>query len=212
MRSGCLGHAVEPRTTYHHGDLRNALVEAGARLAEEGGPEGVGIRAAARRVGVTPTAAYRHFGGAEELLGAVRERAFAALGRAVQEEVAKVDSGGGAGAVAVHRLHAIGRGYVRFALAEPGLFRTAFGQGGGTLPAEGTAGTASAIGLLSGVLDDLVASGALPPERRPLAEVAAWSAVHGLARLLLDGPLAPLPAHAREAALERTLTMISSGL
>jgi len=53
---------------YHHGDLRNALGEAAAQLAKEGGPESVTVRAAARLVGVTPTAAYRHCTGHSELV------------------------------------------------------------------------------------------------------------------------------------------------
>jgi AcrR family transcriptional regulator len=58
---------------YHHGDLRNALVAAAAELAAKGGPQSVTIRAAAREVGVTPTAAYRHFAGHEDLLNAAKE-------------------------------------------------------------------------------------------------------------------------------------------
>ena len=208
------------RPTYHHGNLRKALVEAGTRLAEQGGPEHVGVRAAAREVGVTPTAAYRHFADADELRSAVKDRAFQALAEAVQAEVASVadpgagdaGSAGDAGDVAARRLEAIGRGYVHFALAEPGLFRTAFGQGGGTIPTDSGAETRSAFALLVEVLDDLVIAGWLPADRRPLAEIAAWSAVYGLARLLLDGPLAPLPGDVREAALQRTLAMIREGI
>lgn len=216
--------AVGSRATYHHGNLPEALVAAGAALAERGGPEQVGVRAAAREVGVTPTAAYRHFASAEQLRAAVRDRAFAVLSRAVQAEVTKVDSVGGeeealspsramaVGDLAARRLEAVGRGYVHFAVAEPGLFRTAFGHGGGTLPPDTAAVPGSAFALLADVLDDLVTAGRLSPARRPLAEIAAWSAVHGLAHLLLDGPLAALPEAAVEAALDRTLAMIGQGL
>jgi hypothetical protein len=61
-------------------------------------------------------------------------------------------------------------------------------------------------------LDDLVASGGLAPERRAFAEVAAWSAVHGLSVLLLDGPLRALPADAREQAIDRVLDTVLDGL
>src|SRR4051794_6031513 len=64
-----------PRATYHHGDLRNALVSAAADLAERGGPDAVTVRAAARAAGVTPTAAYRHFAGHAELLDAAKHEA-----------------------------------------------------------------------------------------------------------------------------------------
>jgi len=202
--------ATTTRPTYHHGDLRNALIDAGAKLAEQGGPTAVGVRAAARQVGVTPTAAYRHFANAEALQGAVKERAFDVLAEGMRAEMATLEPSGDAAEDAVRRLYAIGRAYLRVALAEPGLFRTAFGEERGS-PATARETDASFL-MLSRGLDDLVEAGYLPAERRPLAEFAAWSAVHGLARLILDGPLAELPADAREAALERTLDMVARGL
>ncbi|MGH8775412.1 MAG: TetR/AcrR family transcriptional regulator [Jiangellaceae bacterium] len=198
------------RERYHHGDLRNALIAAGAKLAEAGGPTAVGVRAAAREVGVTPTAAYRHFTNADDLLGAVRLCAFDTLADGLRAELATVEPTGDAAQDALRRLSAIGRAYVRVALAEPGLFRTAFGeeQREPDPPRE----TDAAFLMLIQGLDDLVTTGSLPAERRPLAEFAAWSAVHGLARLILDGPLAGMPDDARDAALERTLDMVGRGL
>jgi hypothetical protein len=99
---------------------------------------------------------------------------------------------------------------VTFALAEPGQYRTAFGRGAGSL--EAARGEGTAFTILSEVLDELVAAGELPLDRRPMADLAAWSAVHGLAMLLLDGPLAALPPAARDATVTRTLAMIRSGL
>jgi AcrR family transcriptional regulator len=205
-----MARATTERSTYHHGDLRNALIGAGARLAERGGPTAVGVRAAARVVGVTPTAAYRHFANAEELQGAVKERAFDVLAEGMRAELAILEPTGDAAEDARRRLYAIGRAYLRVALAEPGLFRTAFGEERGD---RATArDTDVSFRMLSRGLDDLVATGYLPPQRRPLAEFAAWSAVHGLAHLILDGPLAELDAGAREAVLERTLDMVARGL
>ena len=62
---------MTPKRGYHHGDLRNALIEAAATLAEKNGPHAVTVRAAARAAGVTPTAAYRHFENHDQLLRAV---------------------------------------------------------------------------------------------------------------------------------------------
>jgi AcrR family transcriptional regulator len=203
-------HATTTRPTYHHGDLRNALIAAGAKLAEQGGPTAVGVRAAARVVGVTPTAAYRHFANADALQGAVKERAFDVLAEAMRTEMATLEPTGDAAEDARHRLFAIGRAYLQVALAEPGLFRTAFGEERGS-PATARDTDASFL-ILSRGLDDLVATGYLPAGRRPLAEFAAWSAVHGLAHLILDGPLAELDTDARQAVLERTLDMVARGL
>jgi AcrR family transcriptional regulator len=205
-----MARATTTRPTYHHGDLRNALIAAGAKLAEQGGPTAVGVRAAARAVGVTPTAAYRHFANAEALQVAVKDCAFDALAESMRSELAALEPTGEATEDALRRFYAIGRAYVRVALAEPGLFRTAFGEErGGAATARDTD---ASFQILTRGLDDLVTTGYLPAERRPLAEFAAWSAVHGLARLVLDGPLADLPADAREAVLERTLHMVARGL
>src|SRR3989442_3808964 len=74
------------RSTYRHGDLRRALLEAGIELARHGGPDAVVLREATRRAGVVPNAAYRHFASRRELLQAVRSAAPAALAAAMGSE------------------------------------------------------------------------------------------------------------------------------
>src|SRR6187431_3001491 len=76
------------RAPYHHGDLRNALVGQATDLARSGGPDAVVLREAARRVGVSPSAAYRHFPSLEALMAAVSSRAREALGTAMLERIA----------------------------------------------------------------------------------------------------------------------------
>lgn len=185
---------------YHHGDLRNALVHAAAELAETGGPEAVTVRAAARHVGVTPTAAYRHFTNHEELLDAAQEQAQRTLFGAMAETMADL----GPQAHPITRLGAVGRGYITFALREPGLFRTAF-CGDQQTPSP-------AFELLAGVLDELVAVGFLDPADRPDAEYAAWSSVHGMASLIIDGVLDDLDDAGKDQAIRRTLAVIERGL
>src|SRR3954469_10640740 len=111
---------------YHHGNLRQALVQAGTKLAREGGPSAIVLREAARRVGVSANAAYRHFSALPDLVEAVAFDALSALARSMEAELAKCRPSGDSGADAVARLDAVGRGYVHFALGEPGLFATAF--------------------------------------------------------------------------------------
>ncbi|MFG2193736.1 TetR/AcrR family transcriptional regulator [Streptomyces sp. NPDC048639] len=214
-----MGSIKGAKSGYHHGDLRNALVEAAVELAADGGPERVVLREAARRVGVSPTAAYRHFSGQGDLLEAVKIRGQQALAASMAEAVHAVAVDGDAGEAAERRMKAIGRGYIRFAIEHPGLYRTAFCR---TPMAEAGAFTGlvapddgpefSAFRVLSEALDVLLASGRMRPESRPAAEVAAWSGVHGLSQLILDGPLALLPADERDAVVERTLTVIVAGL
>ncbi|WP_189184871.1 TetR/AcrR family transcriptional regulator [Streptomyces albiflavescens] len=207
------------KSRYHHGDLRNALIEAAVELAAEGGPERVVLREAARSVGVSPTAAYRHFNGQGELLEEVKIHGQQALAASMSEAVRVLPGLDDPGEEAVRRTEAIGRGYVRFAIEHPGLYRTAFCR---TSAAEEHDFTGlevpdgspefAAFRELSDTLDTLVAAGRMRPDNRPAAEVAAWSAVHGLSLLILDGPLALLPADQRDAVVERTLTTIVAGL
>ena len=196
------------RSSYHHGDLRNALLAAGARLAEEGGPDAVGVRAASRIVGVSPTAAYRHFENAEELLSGVKDHAFQVLTEAMRDRLGTVPAAGDPGDAAVHRLEALGRAYVEIALREPGLFRVAFCEKG-ALPFDDLP---APLVLVAQVMDDLVETGRLPVERRPMAEIAAWAAVHGIARLALDGPLAGVPEEMYSAAVDRVIDVTLRGL
>ncbi|MEE1942131.1 TetR/AcrR family transcriptional regulator [Streptomyces sp. TRM 70361] len=227
------------KSGYHHGDLRNALIEAATELARAGGPEAVVLRAAARRVGVSPTAAYRHFTGQGDLLRAVKARGQRWLADTMEEVAGELArDAGGAGAAAEERIRAMGLGYLRFALAEPGLFRAAFcrlplpeeeegreGEARGEVAGGGAGGAggfgpdgprdaraASAYGLLGEALDALAATGRMPAGRRPGAEFAAWSAVHGLAVLILDGPLSRLPGEQRDAVVEGVLASVLRGL
>src|ERR1700739_3955307 len=114
------------RRAYHHGDLRRALLEAGIALAREGGPAAVVLREATRRAGVVPNAAYRHFASRQDLLEAVRASALADIAQTMEAELAAVNPTLPAAEQARTDLRAVGLGYLRFALAEPGLFRTAF--------------------------------------------------------------------------------------
>ncbi|WP_457109497.1 WHG domain-containing protein [Marmoricola sp. URHA0025 HA25] len=202
------------RATYHHGDLRNALVDAAADLAERGGPDAVTIRAAARGAGVTPTAAYRHFAGHAELLDAAKGEALERMATMILEALGDPPEGGDAVDAALHRMRAGGRGYVRFALAQPGLFRTAFCRSTHDDLQDARAALAAAPphAFLTEALDELVEVGWLDPALRPHAETPAWAAVHGLSLLLLDGPYQSLDDAEREALIDATLEMTLRGL
>lgn len=195
---------------YHHGNLRAALVDAATELARAGGPDAVVLRAVSREAGVSHNAAYRHFADRDDLLRAVRERCFERLGARMREAQAAAAAPTDDETAAWGRLDATGRAYVAFALEEPGWFRTAFGS----VPAvgDGVGGEASPYRILAEALDGLVAVGAVDPARRPGAEWAAWSAVHGLATLLVDGPLRHLPAADVAAATDVVVGTVSAGL
>ena len=200
---------------YHHGNLRAALVETALRMARDSGPDAVALREVSRRVGVSHNAAYRHFADREALLGAVGEAGMELLTQAMHRRLAGVPDGLDPVARAQQRLRAVGRAYVEFALAEPGLFRTAFSALAHTAPVE-PEGTpeedAGPYALLNTVLDELVEAGHLAPERRPNADVVCWSGVHGVAVLHLDGPLKDAPAEELEASLLRFFDIVERGL
>lgn len=204
------------RKTFRHGDLRRALLEAGMELARVGGPGAVVLREATRRVGVTPNAAYRHFASHGDLLRGVRADALARLAVGIEAEMAKVRSSKKPGQTARAMLRAVGKGYLKFALAEAGLFRTAFSV---TDPVEGDLDAAKAgqtglnpYQLLGLALDTMVEAGVLPAERRGGAEYLAWSAVHGFAFLILDGPLHSATEKEIESLAGRLLEMVEKGL
>jgi AcrR family transcriptional regulator len=185
-------------------------------MAREGGPDAIVLREATRRSSVSPNAAYRHFADRQALLDAVSA---AAPGRApdrMEQAIASATPTGDEQADARQYLRAAGTGYLAFAREEPGLFRAAF-----TIPHDLTEATtpdkAGMFGrtpfqILGDALDRLVSSGALPAERRENAELHAWSSVHGLGMLVIDGPLRGLTDAMVQTATERLLDMVDRGL
>ncbi|MBE9604750.1 TetR/AcrR family transcriptional regulator [Acetobacteraceae bacterium H6797] len=165
-----------PRSAYHHGDLRLALIEKGLRLLAERDAEALSLREVARAVGVSATSVYRHFPDKSALMTALAQEGLRQLGAAQAEAAAAV---GGAEAFA-----ATGRAYIRFALANPALFRLIFASP--ALAPEKARGP-----LHSQAGEMLQAHAAALSARRggeaQIRAIRAWSLVHGLAMLMLDG-------------------------
>ncbi|MFB9315316.1 TetR/AcrR family transcriptional regulator [Nocardioides plantarum] len=194
---------------YHHGNLREALADAAVESAREHGPDGLAVRELARRVGVSHNAAYRHFADRDALVDVVAERAMNGLVEVMERRIA--------GVTETHpvrraraRLTELGRGYVDYAVAEPGLFRVLFTaypefpeMGTGTEPGDPFA-------MLNAALDDLVAVGYLAPRTRAGAAITCWSAVHGFSVLCIEGPLRGLAQSDRDAALAAMLDTIDA--
>ncbi|MCA0442319.1 MAG: WHG domain-containing protein [Proteobacteria bacterium] len=207
------------RSTFRHGDLRRALLDAGVALAREGGPGAIVLREATRRAGVVPNAAYRHFESRQALLEAVRAAALAALARAIEAEIDAAQQLPDPRRRARAAFRGVGLGYLRFARQEPGLFRTAFAarpfdvheRAAQDDAARGASGM-DPFELLCHALDGLVQAGVLPAAQRQGAEFMAWSAVHGMAMLQLDGPLRGLGEAPSQALAERLVAMVEQGL
>jgi len=200
-------------STYHHGNLRAELVREAVVLAREKGAAGVVLREVARRAGVSHNAAYRHFADRDELLALVAEAGLAELEAAMKARL-RGRFGGTPADRARKRLRAIGRAYVEFALAEPGLFGVAFAApltGEPDQPMEDPS-EGGPFALLGQALDGLVEAGLMTAERREGAEIVCWSAVHGFATLHLEGPLREQPPTERDVELERMLDLLERGL
>ncbi|MFE2408193.1 TetR/AcrR family transcriptional regulator [Kitasatospora sp. NPDC057904] len=209
------------RAGYHHGNLREALVRAGVELAREGGPSTIVLRETARRVGVSPNAAYRHFSALPDLVDEVARDSRRRLAEAMDAELERRTPAADPGLDAAGRLTAVGEGYIRYALAEPGLFATAFPTGGKTRapersgqdPApddEGDGVRRGPFAILQEALAALDAAGLLAGPAAT-ATFNAWAGVHGLALLLL-GPYAELPDEERESALTDGVAFVVRGL
>jgi AcrR family transcriptional regulator len=195
---------------YHHGNLRAVLVDTAVELARTTGPDGVVLREVARRAGVSHNAAYRHFDDRAALLLEVSDRAMAELEQAMATRIAAVRVKDPAKR-AQERLRETGRAYVDFALREPGLFAVAFTVPEAPRPPD-VGDMTGPYAVLNAVLDELVESGAMPPERREGADVGCWAMVHGFAELHVHGPLRALPPELRKPMLESVLDLVQRGL
>jgi AcrR family transcriptional regulator len=203
MSTSTLENSEKP---YHHGHLREALVEAALAAARAEGPDAVVLRAVTRAAGVSPNAAYRHFADRDDLLRAVAVRCqkeMADLMRTRLKEAGPLPGPDGAW----RRLRVAGHAYVEFALAEPGWFAAAFAVP--LRPADALDDEPGLYGILAAVLDELVRCGAISPAVRPGAEYVAWSAVHGIATLLTGGSLRDLPPDEKDAAIERVINAVA---
>lgn len=168
--------------SYHHGNLPESLLNAVDELATKFGLEAVTLRACAKIVGVSPSSAFRHFSDKRALLTAFASRALDQLSDALQ--TAKDD----AQRQQLDEYLAVGLAYVKFALDKPAFFRAMWREEAIYNADEAYVRSAERLrGYMeagfAGTLDDD------DPDNLNISEVLAWSAVHGLASLLIDGPL-----------------------
>lgn len=174
----------DEKKTYHHGDLRAALVQEGLRLLEARHGDDIGLREVARAVGVSATAVYRHFPDKAALLRALAAEGLERLA-AAQREAFDAAGGGKAGFLAT------GRTYVRFALANPALFRLIFSNPPGQ---DLMTGAPDAVPEAFRMLREnaaFVAPRGANSEAVGIVALDAWAQVHGLAMLMLDGQIPP---------------------
>ena len=191
-------------TPYHHGNLRDALVEAAVDVVREGGPEALALRELARRVGVSHAAAYRHFADREALVDVVAQRALQTFVERIHERLATIHESDPV-TRARRRLVEIGVAYVGFALTESGLFRLLFTAYPDAPDGKSELAGEDPYAMLNEALDDLVEVGYLDERDRVGADVTCWAAVHGFSVLNVEGPLRGLQQVDRDVALSTML-------
>jgi len=174
---------ISPRRPYHHGKLKQALVEAALALAEQAGAENVTVREAARRAGVSPGAPFRHFPDRESLMAAVaaeaqrrlRAEIDGALGEAPKDPLA--------------RFRAVGLAYLRWALRNPAHFQIIsthdlFDHERSEVLSQDNA---KIIGMTEAALAEAAAAGLLAHPDLRLVRLAGRALVYGFARMAIDG-------------------------
>lgn len=206
---------AEGSTPYHHGDLRRALVEAALALVTEEQDWGFSLREAARRAGVSHNAPYKHFADKRDLLAAVAAVGFEALRARLVSAVAEAQSPEAA-------LLAIGVAYVRFGMENPAHYRLMFGPtltaGEGGLPpvvAEAAAGAKAVLGeaILRGARAGRFTPSPSSQGELDVAALSAWSLVHGLTMLAIDGlAKAGAPSSFPDAVIAGVVRALLDGL
>lgn len=168
--------------TYHHGNLAESLLNAVDDIATQFGLEAVTLRACAKKVGVSPSSAFRHYSDKRDLLTAFATRALLQLSAVLSLANADAQKQG------QDALLAVGLAYIRFALDKPAFFRAMWGEE--TIYSEDAryldAAETLSKNLKGGFADSIKDT---DPESLSPEELLAWSSVHGLANLFVDGPV-----------------------
>ncbi len=185
--------ARKPQNTYHHGDLRGALIKAALRDAEQGGPEAISIKALAKELGVSQPAPYRHFADRDALLAAVTAEAFREFSAMLREAMAKASK--------QSKLSRLAQATLDFGLKRNGIYRLMFVSRTVSCAAKGSelhAATSETFGL---VLEALEAPAVGYLRERHALKI--WAALHGVVMLAEQGLFTGEAAHTtREELVE----------
>ncbi|WP_051440943.1 AcrR family transcriptional regulator (plasmid) [Ensifer sp. WSM1721] len=171
--------------SYHHGDLRNALLTAALMLVEENGLEGLSLRKVAARVGVSHAAPEHHFPTLRHLMNAMATRGFELFARSMAEERASSPD------IPVEQLRAAARGYLAYARTHPGLFRLMFTSNlldwnDPVLLEQARCGHQQLVEICAPAAEFM---GLRTDAERRALENLVWSQVHGQAHLTIDQKL-----------------------
>jgi AcrR family transcriptional regulator len=193
---------------YHHGNLRQALVDAALQLIEEKGPTGFTLSEAAKTAGVTPAAVYRHFEGREDLIAEAARQGYQVFADLMDYAYAKGQPS------ALASFEATGRAYLAFARKYPGHYVAMFESG---ISINSTPELAILANRALGVLERAAAelSQHIPPDRRPPAQMVSahiWAMCHGVVELFARGSPGTKSPFPPEELLETGIGIYLRGL
>jgi AcrR family transcriptional regulator len=177
------------RAAYHHGDLREALIESALELIAQDGVHGFSIAEASRRIGVSSGAPYRHFADRDELLAAIWARALDVLRAMYLDSITPAEP-------AAHRLAALARAYVRFAAEHRPMFETALRAG---IDKRRYSELLRADERVDAIFAALVKEICGDPDAAQALAIAVEATAHGHAVLMLDGDYGDGPDAAADA-------------
>ncbi len=193
---------------YHHGNLRQALVDAALQLIELKGPTGFTLSEAAKQAGVTPAAVYRHFAGREDLIGEAALQGYEVFADLMEYAYSKGQPS------ALASFEATGRAYLAFARKYPGHYVAMFESG---ISVNHTPELAQVAGRAMGVLEKaaMELSTRIPPEKRPPARMVSahiWALCHGVVELFARGSPGTKSPFPPEELLESGIGIYLRGL
>jgi AcrR family transcriptional regulator len=193
----------KPLNTYHHGDLRDALVQAALAEAEQGGPEAISIKALAKKLGVSQPAPYRHFADREALLAAVTAEAFRQFSALMRESIRKPSKRS--------KLSRFAQATLSFGLRRNGIYRLMFASRTMACAAKDSELHAAKMETLALLLEALEAPAVGLLRERYALQI--WAAVHGVVMLAEQGLLTGKIANvSREELVEDMVQQIKMGL
>jgi len=203
--------SARARSPYHHGNLKEALVAATVRLIEEGGLENVSVREAAKRIGVSSGAPFRHFPTKTALLTAVAEQATRLLLDDMVEALSHDPTAG-----PLERFRALGAAYMRWVIAHPTQFEVVSNRraidfaGSDSLQPDNDKIRA----LMDGVLNDARECGLLRSGDLAAIALAARATAYGVARMYVDGHFAQWGVKNKDArrVFESTFDLFMRGI
>ena len=195
------------KASYHHGDLRSALITAAVTLIEEKGPNGITLRAVAERAGVTKTAPYRHFSNKQAMIDAVVEEGFGELKARLIAVVDRADE-------PLARIKQQVISYAKFAVQRPGHYRVMFLS---DPPAKADAASApsafqSLVDMMVDTIEEAQRAGLIKNE--PALEIALslWSLVHGLSTAVASKRLEQFDDSALESIVAKVTDHLIYGI